>query len=49
MTRKQKKQMKKAIRKELASNDHMPIEEVGRISDIWRLLQKDKWRFSVLT
>lgn len=44
ITRQQKKQMKKAIRKELASNDHMPIEEVGRISDIWRLLQKDKWR-----
>ncbi|XP_071160029.1 NFX1-type zinc finger-containing protein 1-like isoform X1 [Mytilus edulis] len=44
MTKKQKKQMKKTLRKELSSNDRMTREEVSRNFDMWELRKQDRWR-----
>ncbi|CAG2235699.1 unnamed protein product [Mytilus edulis] len=44
MTKKQKKQMKKTLRKELSSNDRMTQEEVSRNFDMWELRKQDRWR-----
>ena len=41
---KQRKQIKRTIRRELASNDNMTRRDVTRISNIWKLEQKDRWR-----
>jgi hypothetical protein len=41
---KQRKQIKRTIRRELASNDNMTSRDVTRISNVWKLEQKDRWR-----
>ncbi|XP_063429947.1 NFX1-type zinc finger-containing protein 1-like [Mytilus trossulus] len=44
LDRKQKKAIKKTIRKELASSDKMNCREVTRIQNIWKIEQKERWR-----
>ncbi|XP_060086142.1 NFX1-type zinc finger-containing protein 1-like [Ylistrum balloti] len=44
MTKKQKKALKRRLRRELGSEDRMDEAEIERIYDVWELSQKDKWR-----
>lgn len=44
MTGKQKKSLKKRLRKELGSPDRMDEEEVDSIYDVWDLSPNDRWR-----
>ena len=43
-SKKQRKAMKKTLRRELRSTDRMTEDEIRRIVDVWDLTLKDKWR-----
>ncbi|XP_021348895.1 NFX1-type zinc finger-containing protein 1-like isoform X2 [Mizuhopecten yessoensis] len=44
MPKKQKKNLKKRLRRELGSSDRMDESEIDTIYDVWQLSQKDRWR-----